>query len=475
MLTTRQASEFLATRGTKKPADQIAMLASSGMFQGARKDEQGRWLIPKEELTSYLDLQQRKGKQRRRWLEIAAVLATLVGVLAVVSVTKDALDLLYTYILPRSMPTSSSPSTRITPVSAADAGPTATEIAALHVTTPDQPVFPLLVGNMTGQCNDFLIYEAGKVNQAFFQEGKDREVPQLPWLPALFIFYLQANTGQGSDPIVITSVDVEQRGQPREVDLATFESLSICASSGYEVHKSGYQSLGMLSLQGQRRQYSVTDLSNSKEPLLVASSGLAPFGIYLSGIDPGLYNLRLNIHYQFKDSGPLTAVSDWFSALAVSDAMIKTVYRADLSIDADAEYPITITQSSGLGGISVRSTSQAWFSDLLIENLVKQVGGEYIVLRNHSTSIIDPFYADRAGMAPHYGYSLATCDDVEIAALRNISATLPISPGSVGRIGVGDSSNFPPDTIRLSLEQADFGPCFMLEVDQAPVSQFPAR
>lgn len=474
-LTTRQVAETLATKGIKKSAEQIARLAGSGTFQNARKDELGRWLIPETELNEYLNFQKQRGKQRRRWLEIAGVLVTLVGILAIISVAKDALDLVYTYILPKPIATSP-PMTSINPTPTPTETPGVSQSSVLHIGLPSQPVFPLLVPRMTGLCNDFLIYEDDKVNQAFFEGTKTREVPQVPWLPGLLTFYLQAEATQSVNRIMVIGVNVEQRGAPEDIQLATFETVSICASSPYE-EKPEHRSLGMVSLHQERSLYPVTGFGQSGQELFLDGANTIPLGIYLAGMDPGLYHLRLSVEYRVGDSDSLTAVSEWFTSVAVSDKLIRARYIEDINYDksTQATRPLLVTRTDSTLNSTADSTGRAWFTDLSIDNLVSQLGGEYLVLRNHSSAIVDPFAADRSGMAPHYGYSLSTCDGLEIAALSNITATLPIAPGQVGRIGLGAATKFPPGTVKLPIERPDFGTCVMLEWDEAPVSQFPAR
>jgi tetratricopeptide (TPR) repeat protein len=95
MLTTRQTSEKLSSEGLKYTPEEVADLAKLKVFADARKDENGYWVIPEEDISLFI----RHKKQERKFRRIAAGTAVTVIMLflAFVSGAKDGLDLIKEY------------------------------------------------------------------------------------------------------------------------------------------------------------------------------------------------------------------------------------------------------------------------------------------------------------------------------------------------------------------------------------------
>jgi Tol biopolymer transport system component len=102
MLTTKEVSSILEVSGTKLNPNQVAELARNQAFPKAYKDDKNaNWLIPVEDVIAFIHLQ--KHKRQRRWITVGAItgaITFIITILGLLSITKDTVDLLTTYVFP---------------------------------------------------------------------------------------------------------------------------------------------------------------------------------------------------------------------------------------------------------------------------------------------------------------------------------------------------------------------------------------
>lgn len=98
MLSTKEVAELLESANIKLIPEQIAQLARNGTFPNASKDESGKWQIPTSDIADYIKLQ--KQRKTRIWFT-AGTITLAISICGLLSITKDTLDLISTYILPK--------------------------------------------------------------------------------------------------------------------------------------------------------------------------------------------------------------------------------------------------------------------------------------------------------------------------------------------------------------------------------------
>lgn len=113
MLDTKATSDKLASEGFKYSIEEIATLARLRAFPNAQKDSKGQWLIPMDDVNTYV--RKAKRKQKWRWITLGSVISFFTLFFGIVSSTKDGLDLFKDYIL--LSPTSHLTSTAESPLS----------------------------------------------------------------------------------------------------------------------------------------------------------------------------------------------------------------------------------------------------------------------------------------------------------------------------------------------------------------------
>ncbi len=96
MLNTRETVDELARAGIVLTPDEVATLARLEIFLDAQKDASGQWQIPQESIEAYI--QRRKQNKRMKWLTTGSIITVFTLFLAIISSTKDGLDLISEYL-----------------------------------------------------------------------------------------------------------------------------------------------------------------------------------------------------------------------------------------------------------------------------------------------------------------------------------------------------------------------------------------
>lgn len=107
MYNTKTTSEKLKANGLEYSANDVSTLARLGVFKDAARNSNGNWLIPEESINDFIKIISQenkslnKNKQRKLriggWITTGTVIAIVSLLLALISSTKDGLDLIIEY------------------------------------------------------------------------------------------------------------------------------------------------------------------------------------------------------------------------------------------------------------------------------------------------------------------------------------------------------------------------------------------